>query len=657
MLESLKPGRVKQQHEVWRVMLGGALAVILAVAAPRLLADQSPGGAMAAQAAKPPVVVGDKYADLLPPQRRRVDDWVARYGTALRKPMEPAATYDTLPLSTKTTFSAVTHALHNTQLTDRSGTALGETALDLVAHLETVAGSVPGTRGDLQFRIYVQLRPDAQSTFDKSREFERRADNTIYHKGYPICYRGEGGAPSIQVSIGRDGKRADIDVDYRSSAFPVFLLNGHLTAANSDVRAGDNDQRHNQHWTGLGNWWRSFLGLPLLRGSSPDAPATGWAIALQPRLTNNPQPEAAIYDFLHAWLVEKKPDVAVGYIAPRAAACMELERGEPVDRATARVQMFQNMKAVAEKLGGVENLSQVSLGVRSAVNPRAKVIAQPHHAQFVMYNVREDLAEEFDCSNQLAAQQGEPVPRGGTVFGRYVGASFRLRAGDSTGQTILTLWARQSDSWSMTAYRIQPDADRAAVPNTMPATLPVPDTPRPTVAGEPELNRTARAFMDAWFVRRDVSATFAYLSPKCYPCYNLSRAEGRPEATSNAEVATFLREGIERVSVSVGAARRLDDVVMAVEAHHPDLRLVAHPDSRAFTLVAVPDYMGTQADCSRFARKEQLHFEPGAAPTFGNYYALAFQVKQASEGAAVLWALWAREDGAWKITWFSVETP
>ena len=72
---------------------------------------------------------------------------------------------------------------------------------------------------------------------DQSKEFSRSADNTVYHNGLPICFRSTGGTPSIQVSLTRDGSRADIDVDYRSSKFPTALVNGHLTASNSDIRA------------------------------------------------------------------------------------------------------------------------------------------------------------------------------------------------------------------------------------------------------------------------------------------------------------------------------------------------------------------------------------------------------------------------------------
>ena len=120
---------------------------------------------------------------------------------------------------------------------------------------------------------------DALATLERSREFKRGADNTVYHKGYPINYRAQGGTPSIQISVALDGRRADIDVDYRASSFPVGLFNGHLTASNSDVRAGDNFDRHVNRWSGLQNWWRGFFGVRQTRQADA-APGTSPLLSL-----------------------------------------------------------------------------------------------------------------------------------------------------------------------------------------------------------------------------------------------------------------------------------------------------------------------------------------------------------------------------------------
>jgi hypothetical protein len=97
--------------------------------------------------------------------------------------------------------------------------------------------------------MYGALKPDALPKLKDSSELFRDRDNTIYHRGYPLNYR-QDGVPSIQFSMAKDGRHADIDVDYRSSSFPAGLFNGHLTAANSDVRAGNNTQIHLQRWRG-----------------------------------------------------------------------------------------------------------------------------------------------------------------------------------------------------------------------------------------------------------------------------------------------------------------------------------------------------------------------------------------------------------------------
>jgi hypothetical protein len=87
--------------------------------------------------------------------------------------------------------------------------------------------------------MYARLKADALDVLERSREFERGVDNTVYHKGYPINYREQGGVPSIQISVAPDRRRADIDMDYRSSSLPAALFNGHLSASNSANAIGD----------------------------------------------------------------------------------------------------------------------------------------------------------------------------------------------------------------------------------------------------------------------------------------------------------------------------------------------------------------------------------------------------------------------------------
>ena len=222
---------------------------------------------------------GGGYSSLRPEQKRLVDDWFRR-SAVVKKPVDPAAGYDQLPLSMRTTFNAVTHALTKTKLTGRAGNSLAGSAIELVDKIDSVAGQVLGAGGDEQFRIYVRMKSGVMDILRQSKEFQHKGKNSIYHKGYPTCFRTRG-VPSIQISLSRDASRADIDVDYRSSKFPWALVNGHLSASNSDVRVGDNEARHNSQWTGLQNWWRNLSGTAASRSGTRQGGRKGFSDGAQ----------------------------------------------------------------------------------------------------------------------------------------------------------------------------------------------------------------------------------------------------------------------------------------------------------------------------------------------------------------------------------------
>jgi len=81
--------------------------------------------------------------------------------------------------------------------------------------------------------------------------------------------------------------------------FPAALFNGHLTASNSDVRAGNNYDRHVNRWDGFQNWWRSFFGVR--QQFAPDTTPSGSPLVLPktPRVGNK-NVEVMMHDFLNA---------------------------------------------------------------------------------------------------------------------------------------------------------------------------------------------------------------------------------------------------------------------------------------------------------------------------------------------------------------------
>jgi hypothetical protein len=629
-------------------------AIILAACG--IFFSQSFVGSAAAQAPQDSQpILGAKYADLLPEQKTLVDDWFRRFGEVVKKAVSPQEGYDNLPLSTKTSFGAITHALIHTTLKDQAGTSMGASAITLIDRVDSVAGKIEGAGGDEQFRIYVVLKPNALDILAKSQEFGRGPDNVVFHKGYPICYRSKNGAPSIQVSATRDGKLADIDVDYRSSKFPAFLVNGHLSASNSDVRAGNNDERHNGQWSGLNSWWRGFLGLPLLdKGSEADNwPDSG------PAVKASAKPEVAVRDFLKSWLVDQKPDLAAPYFAASAFRCRELEGGPAVDAGLAKFSLMMGLKAANQRIGKVVQLSDAIEGVR-LTGPRGKVIPQPYESEFVLYDVREDLAEQMKCLNRIDPANLTPKALNSKSFGKYVGSVFKFKLTGQETETVAVLWAKEDGYWKIISYDLEPEFERYRVPDTKSAASAAAAAVPPVVyvSGDKDLIRNADDFLNKWFVTGQTAEAFKYLSPRALVCVNLYRDDDTPAPKSPQEAGQLIQKGMQKVAAIAGPVKKLDEAILAPNVSHPDVKLVKHSDPKAYVIASVPDHMAAAAGCTERKPGEELYFkEPGTGKLYGNYYATGFRLANTVGDPSVLWTVWAKDGGEWKIVSYFLMTP
>src|SRR5262249_25631873 len=89
--------------------------------------------------ARQKVTLGGKFSMLQPEQKALIDRWTREVEKIVGTRPDPETAYDQLPLSSRTTFDAVTHALLRTKLTDQYGKSLGR-AIDLVDVVERIAG-------------------------------------------------------------------------------------------------------------------------------------------------------------------------------------------------------------------------------------------------------------------------------------------------------------------------------------------------------------------------------------------------------------------------------------------------------------------------------------------------------------------------------------
>ncbi|MFN8006099.1 MAG: hypothetical protein U0V70_03560 [Terriglobia bacterium] len=608
------------------------------------------------------VQFGGTYANLKPAQRNLVDEWIRQYNTISKGNLKSAETYDDLSLSVRTTFEAVTHALMTSKLTSESGTSLG-TALDVVAYLETVHGMIPESSGDLQFRIYVALKPTALQTLEESREFKRTGDNTVYHKGYPINYRQQGGTPSIQISCSPDGKRADIDVDYRSSKFPKAVVNGHLSSANSDVRAGNNYDRHVQRWSGFGDWWKSIFGVPLKESDLKEEQTTAkrGEIPKVPRAGKG-KLEDAVYDFLNSWLVEQQPIQAVAYISRQAYACInqvESDEEPKINPGMAPFLIVNGMKKANRTMGKPSSLAEIAFAVQPK-DPALKLIKQPHSALFELFETPDEMAFNFECANRSQAQPAATAGKPGGKYGKFFGASLRLKTSNAKSATLLTLWSKESGYWKILSWKVESDQFQPKqVPNAAAAIL---ETKIERTTGDPSVITATLNFFQDWFVKQKYQQAAAYLSPKCLPCVNLHTDEQKQKAQKKDPAASWpegqrrILNGMKNASDTIGKKSELSEAIRSLSPSNPIIKLVSHPQEQAYALVSVPDEVARNFECSSQAEGVKVAQKPNSPPVYGNFYGTVCELKVKGSPAA-LRILWGKEAGQWKIIAYSVEVP
>jgi len=394
----------------------------------------------------------DAYVRLQPAQQALVEQMFRDAGAAAGAD-SPAAFYGSWPLHRQTTFEAATHSLLRTTLTDAEGADLGH-GLSLLGRIERVAGQEPGVRGDQQFRLYVELRPDAFERVRASREFYRDKDNTVFHKGYPVNYRLAGRFPSIQISMTPDGTRADIDVDYLSSHVPQGLFNGHLSSANSDVRARGNDQRHNRRWNDLRPWWTAVLAF-FTTSTAPAAPVAG----PEARPEDEPDlpsfardavidsPAVATTEFLTDWLIRRDIDEALAVVSPRASSCTNTDEdaeNERLRNAETREALGRLMREAATGRR-VRHLADVIMPVQPW-DTDLRIVTHPFDRAFTLATIDDAEARGFLC--EAAADGTRPASSWAqTLF------QFRPRDGQ-TGAILVLLWTREDDRWHVQSFDI-----------------------------------------------------------------------------------------------------------------------------------------------------------------------------------------------------------
>jgi hypothetical protein len=255
----------------------------------------------------------------------------------------------------------------------------------------------------------------------------------------------------MQFSLSEDGSRADIDVDYRSSRPPKALFNGHLTAANSDVRVGRNPRLHNGRWNGFVAWWQDVFGQldevsepsgDLLYANRPPVPT---ALPSDRPLGAAPERiEDAVQEFFTDWLIRRRYDQALDVLSPQAYACLDLDGNggsEPLRTDRVRAELREVMEDTSDQLGTSASLTDAIAAVQPPAQSRA-IISHAFSREFVVISVNAAEAMQYGCG-QSAAQPAKST---------YHEVIFRFRREDSG--TMALLWRREGQRWRLLSYRL-----------------------------------------------------------------------------------------------------------------------------------------------------------------------------------------------------------
>jgi len=441
--------------------------------------------------------------------------------------------------------------------------------------------------------------------------------------------------------MSRDGRRGDIDVDYRSSRFPAALVNGHLTSANSDVRAGGNYDRHQRRWSGLGNWWQRFLALFAAPQPAVTEPRTG-IIPVQPRLPASAGIDAVVEDFLTAWLVERKAELSAAYFSPLSFACIEPRGNAPAGPGLERYVILERMKAANEAIGAATSLQQVSI----SVNPwDSRLQVQPHRrgAAFLLARVPPDLAAAYDCANR--GEGSSPT----LSFTEYYASALRLRVPGGPAPALVLLWAREASGFRIVGVDVE-EANEPTVPIGGPHGSIVALSRARRVPGPSSLIEAATTFHRAWFLDRDVDRALSYFDEASFGCLpDVSDGAMRGDRDS-------MRTMLGEVSARAASRAALASAIRTVEPTQPGVEVVDHAGQQAFTVVPVSDPFVDAVTCGA-----ELPVPAGAGPasgaTRGNRGFVSYFQLNLPGDPAFIWMLWKPGADGWRVSYWTIVTP
>ena len=436
-------------------------------------------------------------------------------------------------------------------------------------------------------------------------------------------------------------------------ALPAFLkalVNGHLSASNSDVRAGNNLDRHDGRWSGLNGWWRNVFGQLGSGGKPPKENATERLgnIPLNPGVKADQGVDKSAHDFLQSWVVGKEPNKSVAYFSRLSYPCLEVvaqKSGQPVPPGMIRLRTMMAMQKFSDSTGTVNSVADV-FEPADKWSQALKPAKNAYASEFLLVSVPADMGPDEEC----VATPNNDTSKGSS--GKYFATAFRGKQGDSRNKVMSLLWAQEGGYWKIVAIRIEDSSDAGIVPkNAAAQAVPAVEEPQ-SIAGDPAAVKDITEFYQTWIVKRNVIQASAFASQRSYQCL-AAPSEDQKKLTPIARIQSGLQQPLARIP----SGANLSDMMSSLQPSNDLLRPVQQENSNAFAIMAVPDQKANSFLCQHRQLPEVSPDLKPADAKYGAYYLSASRLNYGEEQSPALLLLWTKEEASWKVVAWAVELP
>jgi hypothetical protein len=298
------------------------------------------------------------------------------------------------------------------------------------------------------------------------------------------------------------------------------------------------------------------------------------------------------------------------------------------------------MESLNKAVGQVQSLDQIVVASKAAL-PDLELVKNPQPLLFTLAKVPKSFSAQFLCTDPDVL---DPRLQKRELFISV----FQVKKAKAVSQerVVYLVWGKEANAWRIVAFEAG-DVNAGPAPKLR-AT--VDSQPASRVEGDPTAVAAIKDFYKTWFVNHQPRKALESFTNESIGCSRdlIEGAEKLPAAALKSRLLT----GMQRASDWAAGKTDLADSVRSPDEPQRETRIVAHPDEKYFLLVEVSNQYGSQLVCGKPLPKID---QPGPL-AYGEYYASAVQF-QVEGDPPVLWMLWKKIDGRWKVNYWQVVTP